>query len=866
MTPAEAPPVPSKLRRRFRTIVKFGLVGLCALIVVASLLIAWAVRRTFPETDGVIAFDSLSAPVDVQRDEWGVPHIYADTSADLFAAQGYVHAQDRFFEMDFRRHITSGRLAELFGEAQVETDATIRTMGWRQVAEQEYEALDDESRSYYDAYADGVNEYLSGKVPGQVSLEYTVLGLSGTTVEVEPWTAVDSIAWLKAMAWDLRGNYNDELDRAQLAAQGLSEKEISELYPPYPTQAHKPIVTRGAVVDGEFDPDADAEESSKDTVPAVSETTTDATVPEEIWSNTRTATDSVANLLGQHGLDGIGSNSWVVSGDKTSTGAPILANDPHLGSSMPSVWYQVGLHCRDTGDSCPFDITGFSFAGLPAVVIGHNAQIAWGFTNLGPDVTDFYMERLKGNKYLSDEQWHDLDKRDEVIEVAGSDPVTITVRSTSHGPIMSDVSEEFAKLADDPQSTAPSGSDEDAEYGVALRWSALDPGHTAQAIFALNTASDFDEFRDAASLFDVPAQNLVYADRAGNIGYQMPGKIPKREAGDGTMPAPGWDSDYDWDGYIDFAQLPYLHNPEEGFIVTANNQAIDTYPHLITRDWDYGYRSQRIRDLIEKDDDLSVSDMESMHNDTKNTQAIGVVGRILDNEVAADTSVHEVLSDWDFQQGTDSAGAAAFNATWRHLLSLTFDELPEDMAAAGNSRWAYVIDQLVDDPDNAWWDDESTTEVETADDILAEAMNKAETELVDRFGDNTQAWRWGEMHVLTVRNQSLGVSGIGVVESVFNSNTVESEGGGGLVNATGWDASSGNYEVTTVPSMRMVVDMADFDKSRWINLTGNSGHAYHSHYEDQLPLWAEGRQLPMRWGRDAIDDSTVATLRLTPDA
>lgn len=853
-TPVNAPAP----RRRWRTITRWSLVTICLVALVASSVVAWNIRRSFPDTDGELRLPGLSAPVEVVRDGWGVPQLYADTDTDLLAAQGYLHAQDRFFEMDFRRHVTSGRLSELFGAGQVETDATIRTMGWRRTAEAEWDLLDPTTKSYFQAYADGVNAYLADKSPGEVSLEYTILGLNGLDVAIEPWTPADSLAWLKAMAWDLRGNYSDELARAGLSVAGLTPEQIDQLYPAYPSQEHAPIVAQGTVVDGVFD--ADATGTDPDARRAI---TTAGSRGADALADTARATDAIDPVLGASGADGIGSNSWVVSGDLTDTGKPILANDPHLGPAMPSVWYQLGLHCRHVDEACPFDVAGFSFSGVPGVMIGHNARVAWGFTNLGPDVTDFYLERLDGDRYLVDGEWHDLDVRDETIEVFDGEDVTITVRSTGHGPLMSDRGAEIGGLASDPPVTAD--DDPDGEYGVALRWTALDPGHTAEAIFELNTATDFTRFRAAAAKFEVPAQNLIYADVDGNIGYQSPGRIPIRENGDGVYPAPGWDSGYDWTGFIPFEELPSVYNPSEGFVVTANNEVIGSqYPYLLTHDWAYGYRSQRIRDMITgADGPISVADMAAMQLDSTNTQAPPIREALLAATPPDDCDVCRVLDDWDGTQDVDSAGAAVFNAAWSHLLLDTFDELPEAFTPGGGERWSLVTAQLLSEPDSPWWDDITTPQVEDADAMLTRALTEAQAELRDRFGDDPTDWRWGEMHTLTVTHQSLGTSGIGWIEAIFNAPTVEAPGGDGLVDATGWNPSVG-YEVDAVPSMRMVVDLSDFDNSRWINLTGNSGHAYHPHYRDQLPLWRDGETLPWHWSSEAIAEATEDTLILTP--
>ncbi|MBX9388956.1 penicillin acylase family protein [Streptomonospora nanhaiensis] len=854
-------------RTRFK---RWAVGALCVVTGLALLAAAagfWSVRRAFPQTQGELALPALEGEATVYRDGRGVPHVYAATAEDLFRAQGFVHAQDRFWQMHFNRMTTAGRLAELFGPDQVGTDVYLRTMGWRRVAEREYDLLEPDTRAYLDAYAEGVNAYLDQRGGGELGLEFTVLGVLSPDHEVEPWTAVDSLAWLKAMAWDLRGNMAEEIERAGLVADGLTREQVEELYPAYPEEEHAPIVSGGRVRDGAFEPDpgpgagdggGDTALPPADAAPALAEV--------------GAGLAAVPPLVGPHS-SGLGSNSWVVSGEHTASGLPLLANDPHLGAQMPSVWHQTGLHCTEVTDACPFDVTGFGFAGLPGVVIGHNADIAWGFTNLGPDVADLYLERIEGDAAVVDGEHEPLRTREETVRVAGGADVTFTVRSTRHGPLLSDAASalDLRDIGEAPPVDAEGRPAEQAAaapeggYGVALSWTALEPGTTADAIFAMNAAEDFASFREAARSFAVPAQNLVYADTEGTIGYQAPGTIPVRGAGDGRWPAPGWDSDYDWRGYLDFDELPTVTDPESGFIVTANQAAVGSdYPHLLTADWDYGYRSERIRTLLADAvgrGGLTTADMGEIQLDNENSGARAIVPYLLDAPAEGTAAEgRRLLAEWDFQQDADSAAAAFYNAVWHHLLDLTFDELGSGYPMDGGSRGWLVVSRLLEDPGSPWW---RGTVADGRDAVLAEAMERAAEELAQTLGEDPRSWRWGDLHTLTAGHPSLGSSGIAPLEWVFNGSTVESGGGTSVVNATGWDLAEG-YAVTTVPSMRMTVDLADFDRSRWIDLTGPSGHAFHPHREDQTPLWAAGETIPMRFTRPAVEEAAVDVLTLRP--
>ena len=410
-------------------------------------------------------------------------------------------------------------------------------------------------------------------------------------------------------------------------------------------------------------------------------------------------------------------------------GAPILANDPHLGISQPGIWMQMGLHCREVSADCTLDVAGFSFSGVPGIVIGHNADIAWGFTNLGPDVSDLYLEQTEGDdQWIQDGERLALKVRRETIKVHGGEDVSLRIRESGHGPLISDVSANFATVGANAPTDEP--GERGSGYAVALAWTALEPSPTADAILLLNRAANWDEFREAAASFAVPAQNLVYADREGHIGYQAPGRIPIRNSGhDGSMPVEGWVSANDWTGdYIPFKALPSVLDPAEGFIVTANQAVIDKdYPYHLTDDWDRGYRATRIRDMLQHEQELSVSEMAEMQLDSTNAMAAALVPYLLDiDDLPSDyyRQAQDLLLDWDFTQPADSAPAAYFNAVWRSLLAKTFhDDLREGSWPDGESRWFQVMQNLIEHPASHWWDDADTSAIETRDDTSNDGRN-----------------------------------------------------------------------------------------------------------------------------------------------
>ncbi len=606
----------------------FGRLGIILLALAVGLAAfgAYTVRRSFPQTSGTVKLPGLQGRVDIYRDGDGIPHLYASTTHDLFMAQGYVHAQDRFYQMDFWRRQTSGRLSKLYGESTLNADSFLRTVGWQRIAKTEYSLTDPETRAWLDAYAAGVNAYLRSRPAADLSLEYSILALNGLSdYQPEPWTPSNTLAWAKAMAWNLGDNLDGEIRRAILNQQ-IGVEMTNEYLPTIP--GDPPLILPDPPLAG------------------------------QALENLHRQVAGVSDLLGGP-FEGMGSNNWVIAGSRTTTGMPLLANDPHLDIQMPSIWYEIGLHCEAITPDCPFDVTGVSFAGAPGVILGHNQRIAWGMTNVGPDVQDLVVEKINPanpNQYEVNGRWVDMTIVNETIRVKGGADVPLTIRYTRHGPLIGDVYglEDFAP---------GSGLDPAYQYAFAFRWTALEVNFTWRAIFSLNRARNFEEFRDALRDFAVPSQNLVYADVDGNIGYQMPGRIPIRKSGDGQLPVPGWADDYEWSGYIPFDELPYSYNPPQGYIATANNAVVGPdYPYLISLDWDAGYRAQRIQDLIETQPKISIEYIQKMQGDDLNQGAREVLPYLLalsfDDPQLAEAA--QALRGWDYQMRLGSRPAAIY--------------------------------------------------------------------------------------------------------------------------------------------------------------------------------------------------------------
>ncbi|GAB4477674.1 MAG: penicillin acylase family protein [Anaerolineae bacterium] len=833
-----------------------GVILLLALILVGAWL--WLTRRPFPRVNGRVEVKGVSAPVVIYRDEYGVPHIYAETAEDLFFAQGYVQAQDRYFQMEFGRRVGAGRLSELFGEGLLESDIFLRTVGYHRVAEQEWAQADADFRQALEAFSAGVNAYTQSRPPGRLALEFALLGLQGVDVTVEPWTPVDTLTWQKVMSQSLSYSARGELNQmAMIPLVGLGM--TADYYAPF-RQTFPYIVPDAELEAMALLGDVDSMEATlADYARAgMNPALLGFTIPETIDL-------SAISPLGQD--EGIGSNNWAISGDLTTTGMPILANDPHLGIQMPSIWYEVGLHCARVSEACPFNVRGYTFPSMPGVVIGHNDHIAWGVTNEGYDVLDLYIERINPenpNQYAVGDEWVDMEIVYEEIFIEGEEePYVLPVRYTRNGPVMSD------KVFEQRQEIFV-GDDGSLQFtALAMRWTALEPNNTFKAVLLLNQAANYEAFREALTYWDGPGQNFVYADVEGNIAYQSTGLVPIRGAGDGSIPMPGWLNEYQWQGYIPFDDLPRSLNPEKGYVATANQNVVSSsYPYNLGTDFDPGYRAERIRQLIEGDTDgISPDDVAAMHGDNLNIAGLELQPYFeqLTFEDAALNDARNRLVEWDGRMDMDSSGAALYAFVWVELVHETFnDELPEEMWSSGGAGTMNTIFYMLEEPDNPWWDDRTTPDVvETRDDILMRALEQGYQTGVEELGSDLDRWRWGELHVSVFRNQTLGSSGIGLIEAIFNRGPVETAGGSSSVNATRWSTLE-PFLVNSLPSMRQIIDLSDLASSRMIHTTGQSGHPYHRHYNDFIEMWRLIQYHPTNWTREMVEEDAHSELTLVP--
>ena len=793
-------------------------------------------RATWPQQGEEIALAGLDGPVTVVYDEWGVPNIYATTAHDLVMAQGYVQAANRWWQMEWFRHQGLGRLSEIGGSALVKTDVFLRTLGLARNAQNDLDNMDAETLALLQAYADGVNAWLGDRAPEDVAMEYGVLnqlrGAAGVDpiTEIEPWQPLHSAVWLQVMALGLNGNMEEELIRMKIAAQAGPEA-LPLLVPPYDYE-HMPLITEpGQAVPAAEMSAAPQVDFSLVALPGL---------------------ENVAMMKAQ----GLGSNNWVVSGARTESGMPLLANDPHLGIQMPSIWYEMGLHCVEITEECPYDESGFTFASTPFVIIGHNAHIAWGLTNVGTDVQDLYLLEVNPDnplQYRYEGEWRDMEVVTETITPWDGEPVDVPVRLTHFGPVVNDL---FG-----------------VEQPMALRWGAAEPNRNFLTFALLGSASNWDEFQEAVSYFDLAAQNFVYADRDGNIGYIMSGRVPIRTEGhDGSMPVDGTTSKYEWQGFVDPMENPRLFNPDTDYIVTANNAVVspEAFPYTVTVDWTFGYRARRIEELLTASETHSLESFAAIQFDNLNQAAQQAVPWLqsLGLEDARLAEAVDWLAGWDFQNDAESPQAALFNVFWDRFIPLVFDEVP----IYAESFNLHRLESMWDNPEHPVW---ANAELGISDpaELAARALGEALDWMEENYGTDRETWQWGELHVARFQAAPLGQLPEGLdprldemlpfLNAIFNRETPAS-GGDAIVNATRWGIGSGDFTVRSVPSMRMVLDLSDWDNSLMIHTTGQSGDPQSKHYGDMVKLWAAGEYHPHRFSADAVEAAAVETLTLTP--
>lgn len=806
------------MRRLARSIAV--LLALLAVLSAAALASAYVyLRQSLPKVEGEVPAPALKAAVEVLRDAYGIPHIFASTEADAAYALGYVHAQDRLWQMEMNRRIGSGRLAELLGPAGLEADRFLRTIGVRRAAQASLAQLDAVSLGVLEAYSAGVNAFLAaGPV---LPVEFLLTG-----AQPEPWSPVDSLVWMKMMAWDLGGNWRSELLRMRLA-RTLPMARLQEFLPPFPGDAPVPL------------PDLK---------------TLYGSLEKEALRLAIADMEQVLTFAPPELPEGAGSNNWVVAGSRSASDKPLLANDPHLGLTAPAVWYFAHLHIPGR------NLIGATLPGIPIVTLGRNDRIAWGFTNTGPDVQDLYLEKLDaGGGYVTPEGPKPFTKISEVIKVKGAEDVKLEVRVTRHGPVISDV----AKSALD---ATPRG------YAMAFAWTALaDDDRTFQSSLELGRSGTWRDFLSAVRNLNAPQQNMVYADVDGNIGYVAAGRVPVRKPENnlkGLTPALGWDARYDWAGYVPFEDLPRSYNPASGRLWTANDKIVAPgYKPFITSEWQPPYRANRIGALLEATPRHDSASFARIHADSVSLVMREALPHFLATMPRNETSRRALalLGQWNADMHRDRAEPLIAAAWWRELTKRLYaDELGDAFQANWAPRAQFMLNILADrDGQSRWCDDVRTPAVETCAVQLAVSLDAALADLSRRYGSDMNAWRWGDAHRARHEHRPFGKQPI--LARIFDI-AAPSSGDAYTVNVGQhhlYDEAE-PFANRHAASLRAIYDLSDPEKSLFIHSGGQSGNRLSAHYKDFTEAWAAGEYIPMITDRKRLEGAPHTKLRLVP--
>ncbi|MBM3539481.1 MAG: penicillin acylase family protein [Alphaproteobacteria bacterium] len=768
-----------------------------ALIVAAPLSLYLYLRASLPQISGTLRLEGPGEIIEIVRDRNGVPHIFARTEADGWFALGFVHAQDRLYQMEMMRRAGRGRLSEFSGVATIEADRYFRTLGLLQHAEAALGALSPEFRRQLDSYAAGVNAFLTQDPI--LPPEFAIAGLTP-----EPWRPVDSLLWGQLMTLQLAGNWRDELARAR-ALTRQPAAQLEELWS-WPADGS---ATTLATLYRSFDLDRLA-----------------AWLPAPLGPPTA-------------------SNEWVLSGEHTASRKPLLANDPHLGLAAPGQWYLTRLVTPT------LSLAGATAPGVPAVILGHNGRIAWGITTTNADQFDLFIERVAPDdpsRYLTPEGSRPFATRSETIKVRGQDDVVVTVRTTRHGPVLSDA---LRGLTD----AVPPG------HALALSSPAhYRPDRTAEAMFRLNRARHWDDFLEALGSWHAPMQNIVYADSDGHIGFVAPALLPHRKAGDGRLPRPGWSGEFDWDGFVPFEALPRAFDPPAGRLVNANNRIVnDDFPVFITRDWDTPYRAERIGQMLDAVARHDIASAEAMLADPVSLYARAVLAR-LDRLSPADERSRQAvarLRDWDGAMTRGRPEPLILHAWMRELqLALLADWPAEQLGVRGSERPEILLAAL--DGRSAFCRDRPDGCPPVVAGTLASALEK----LTSRYGSDMAAWRWSRAHRAPFRHALF--ERLPVIRSWLTFD-VPTDGDVYTVNRGAWRASRENEPFAHVhgAGYRAIYDLADLARSRFIVAPGQSGHPLSRHWGDLVTQWADGRHFTIAGERDSLA-AQGQILRLEP--
>lgn len=773
--------------------------------------LGYALRRPLPQVDGEVRVRGVSAQVEIVRDRWGVPHIYGRDANDACFGLGYAHAQDRLWQMDLNRRIARGELSEVFGAVALDVDRFFRRVGLHRAARREWDALDGETRASLEAYSAGANAAIDALIAsGRLPVEYALLRF-----QPRRWQPLDSLSFGRYMAFTQSPNWETELIRSRLIAR-LGYLGAAALEP-------------------------DVWQAESDAIPRLAD-----------WGPPD-FTEVESPLSGLAGPPG--SNNWVVSGARSSTGKPLLATDPHLFPRVPAVFYEAQI-----AGGVDLNVAGATLPGAPGVVIGHNRDIAWGVTSSMVDVQDFFVERLDPGSHRRTEfagRWEaGTVVREEIVVKGRAKPFLEEVLITQrHGPLVT------------PTPALP-----DEHRPLALRSSVLEGGETAVPLMMLNRAQSWEQFREALSHWSTPSLNMVYADVAGNIGYQMCGQIPIRARGEGLVPSPGWGGQYEWTGWIPFAELPSVLNPPDGLWATANHRTTLGSRHFFTREYIGPHRYRRIRGVLEARERHSAVDFSALQADLVTLAGREVAQHLAQNlnpRVPLERRAVDALRRWDGRATEDSAAAAIYHMFVQSLLAelhgpalgdmlpAIFGEGPHPVAGPVTSFYFLYVERALATV-RRWAAGDAAAEEGQA---VERAFAATVRDLAGRFGPNLDEWQWGKLHTLKLEHALSVQKPLGVLLDIPPFRT---GGDAETVRAVGLRPNSLEAGGPTA-GYRLIADTADWDASLSCIPGGQSGQRGSPHYADQVEDWRRVAYHPLTFTRPAVLRHARHTLRLTKD-
>jgi penicillin amidase len=804
--------------------------SLIPIALLASVLgYVWLARSVTPAA-GEMTLAELSAPVTITRDKNAVPHISGSSVEDVLTALGFVHAQERLWQMEINRMAGQGRLSELFGDKTVFTDRFIRSIRLYESAESSVTSLDDADRKKIDAYVHGINAFIDSAGPtfgSKYSPEFVILGHAP-----EKWTAADVIVTLKLMSVSLAANIDDEVLRLKFARLGMSDAEITDLEPPVMDDTPPPLPDLRQVL---------GLPSGTLRAGAVEDERQYASLNEIMSSGA--------------------SNNWVVGGARTETGKPILANDPHLGLSAPAIWYLAHLQVKNA-DGSSKNLVGVTLPGAPLVLLGRNDKVAWGFTNTGSDVQDIFVERINPdnpNEYQTPQGFQAFEKTSVSIKVKGGDTVDFDRLVTRHGPVLP---ADYRGL----DHYLPDGT------VASLSWTALaGDDRTISAGLKLWDFASLADFQNGMRDFVTPMQSIVIADVEGNIGLIAPGRVPMRDPANqimGRAPSPGWDATYDWKGYLPYDELPRTSNPAAGVLATANTKMVDAnYPHFLTFDWDEPWRVERIKTLIYGASQQTLETNRRVQGDAyENGYAalLPVMLKLVEGRSDVDLDILKQLNSWDFVEDRARIEPLLFNA-WLRMATKRI--LEDDLGDAFPSYWQGHVDAMLrwlgPNPARDWCDDRRTPEKESCGDILALALGDAVKDLDTRLGSDRSKWNWGSLHYAYGAHRPF--SQVSPLDQLFNV-TVPASGGAFALNRgkSSFTDESNPYRITHGTSYRGLFDLADLNRSTYIQTTGQSGNVFSANYRDFAQKWANDEAITIPTDEKAYEHGLLGVWRLKP--